>query len=58
MDFIIRINCENGAFEDALATETARILREAAKALEAERDLPLALFDSNGNRVGYANFEE
>jgi hypothetical protein len=58
MEFTVRINCENAAFDDALATETARILRGIADSLESGQNLPLALFDSNGNQVGRANFEE
>jgi hypothetical protein len=58
MRFEVKIKCDNAAFEDAPASEVARILRELA-----ERIAPPSVFyghanlcDANGNVVGHARF--
>lgn len=52
MTITITINCDNAAFDEAgIATEAARIIREAAKHVEDGAELA-ALRDVNGNRVG------
>lgn len=56
MTFTITIACDNAAFADnGLAFEVANILREAADKVEGGSD-EFALRDSNGNKVGSAEF--
>jgi len=55
MRFTITFTCDGAAFDDAPATEIARILREVAKRAERGDDAPapgLSILDLNGNRVG------
>lgn len=49
--FTLKIKTDNAAFGDEPANETARILREIAKKLEASRIQGRAI-DLNGNIVG------
>lgn len=49
---LITIDTENDAFEDAPASEVARILRAAADRIEQEGDGDFPLMDINGNTVG------
>jgi len=58
MHFDLTVDVDNAAFEDALASETARILRDVARRLERGEDLPFTLRDANGNSVGTCNFAE
>lgn len=55
MDIIIKINCDNAAFEN-LNEEVARILRKLADGVdygnEISRSTVKRIMDSNGNRVG------
>lgn len=57
MDIVIKINCDNAAFEGYPGREVAHILRQTAETLsyhvdwfECGYDAPLR--DSNGNKVG------
>jgi hypothetical protein len=51
------IETGNAAFEDAPATELARILRKLASRIEEGTiDDYVPLFDYNGNKVGEAQF--
>jgi hypothetical protein len=56
MNIIVKINCDNAAFENAEASESGRILRWLADRLEENEEVTpgdhLNLFDSNGNKVG------
>jgi len=64
MKFRLDIDCDNAAFSDGennAGREVARILALASLQIsseygEAGQSFPL--FDSNGNRVGEARFEE
>lgn len=57
MKFTLTIYCDNAAFGESRADETARILREIAK--QVERDwLDGFARDSNGNAVGEWRFAE
>lgn len=58
MDYTIKINCDNAAFDD-LAEELARILRREADRLTEWGAIPpdATLMDINGNKVGAATFE-
>ena len=58
MQLAIVINMDNAAFEGVACLETARILREYAAKVEADAELDVSLFDSNGNKVGYASTSE
>lgn len=55
--FTVEIDTGNAAFDDTLATEVARLLREAARRVQMEGDgllgQPAWLYDANGNRVGH-----
>lgn len=58
MQVTIKINTDNDAFTDNMNGETARILETIAKKLNRdEYDVHTgehrALFDSNGNAIGY-----
>lgn len=61
MKFQLDLACDNAAFtddgDDSRNDETARILREIAKQLDAGYVKGFA-FDLNGNRVGTYNFIE
>ena len=57
MDYIIRINCDNAAFEGEPNYELARILRSVAHTLENGRT-GMTLFDINGNKVGTARLTQ
>jgi hypothetical protein len=52
MRLAISFDMDNAAFEDAPAAEAARILREIAKAVEADDSPNGNIRDANGNRVG------
>lgn len=54
----ITVKMDNAAFENAAATELARILRHLAEQVEAGELAPINLRDSNGNRVGEFVVEE
>lgn len=47
----ITINCDNAAFDDAPATELARILHELEQEILDGTDSK-PLYDINGNKVG------
>ena len=48
----IHMDCSNAAFDDAPASEVARILRDLATRIEQEGPAYVVLRDANGNRVG------
>lgn len=51
--FTLTIETDNAAFDDAPASEIARILRQLANDMEQDGAPPSRfLFDANGNRVG------
>jgi hypothetical protein len=52
MDYIIRINADNAAFDDAPGFEVARILRRLADKVEGGQQAGF-LYDINGNTVGH-----
>lgn len=52
MEFTVHIDCGNSAFQDAPATEIARILRTIANRVEAG-DLDGRVRDYNGNTCGH-----
>lgn len=52
----IIIETSNAAFDDAPASEIARILREMAARIEDAGILPVPR-DSNGNKCGSVSFE-
>jgi hypothetical protein len=60
MRFEVKIKCDNAAFEDAPASEVARILRELAERIAPPSvlygDSPVTLRDVHGNTVGHARF--
>jgi len=49
---LVTIECGNDAFDDAPASEVARILRRAADRIENDGDTDFRLRDVNGNTVG------
>ena len=51
MEFSAQISMANAAFDDAPASELARILRDIARRIEAGDSSGIA-FDANGNRAG------
>lgn len=51
MKFSMQFDGDNAAFDDAPASEIARILRHAAKAVE-RGDFQGQAVDANGNTVG------
>lgn len=55
MELIIRIKCDNAAFEGDPGLEVARILREYADDVADGVALNRKLRDINGNTVGSAN---
>lgn len=55
--FALHIHTDNAAFEDDAGTEIARILREAATAIE-RGTRQQRLHDLNGNTVGRFRFKE
>jgi hypothetical protein len=64
MKFIVKIDCDNAAFEEYPGEEVARILADVvANVLRSDpgdrtEERPFRLFDINGNVVGTAHFEE
>lgn len=63
LKFVLEIDCGHDAFtcegteSVAFATiEVARIMTEAVPKLERGGQTSLALYDVNGNRVGFAKF--
>lgn len=57
MRFVLKLSCDNSAFETDPTAEVARILRALADRLEgASPDEDYPLRDANGNRVGQADF--
>lgn len=52
------IETENAAFNDAPATELARILRKLADRIEYSPDPYISLRDINGNKVGECQISE
>jgi len=52
--FKLQVNCDNAAFDDAIASELARILRDVARKLEDGIDCEhhRNINDGNGNVVG------
>lgn len=59
MRFTLTINCDNDAFEASPALEVQRILRSAARRVEAQglRAPNTSLFDAYGNKVGQWTYE-
>jgi len=56
--FIVEIKTSNAAFEDDCNFEIARILKKLAQDLEIGMGDSTILRDINGNRVGFAEFDE
>lgn len=58
MQFVLSIDCDNGAFDGAPLSEIARILRETADRLESGylpnnlQPFAFGIYDINGNVVG------
>lgn len=59
MKFTLTIDCDNVAFDASPALEVQRILRSAARRVEAQglRTSNTGLFDGNGNKVGQWTYE-
>jgi hypothetical protein len=57
MQFTLKIDCDNAAFEDSPGHEIATILRVTAKRLENGRTSG-PLIDANGNKVGAFQLED
>jgi hypothetical protein len=58
MNFTLKINCDNAAFEENIPGEVARILKELAQQIEDGDNVPpWNLRDLNGNLVGKANLK-
>lgn len=55
MEFTIKIDCDNAAFDQAPEAEVARILRDVAQRV-VQGQTTVMLFDYNGNQVGEARF--
>jgi hypothetical protein len=49
--FTLEFRTDNAAFDDGVATEVCRILRETARRLE-RGELAGEAWDHNGNRIG------
>jgi len=50
---LLALRIDNDAFQDGgMRAEIARILCDVAQRIDDGDELPLALFDINGNRVG------
>lgn len=62
MKVTIEINCDNAAFEDDPSLEVARILKDVCKKIDGHPNFSdgfsTALFDINGNEVGYLSVKE
>lgn len=56
--FRCEFSTTNAAFEDAPASETARILREIAGKIATGESFDGVIFDANGNRVGSWSMDE
>lgn len=52
----LTVDMGNAAFDDAPATELARILREIAGKIERGEEFAGTIRDSNGNEVGFYDF--
>lgn len=54
IQFRLHVSCDNAAFEEGMATELARILRDVAERLERGEDCGswVNVRDINGNVVG------
>lgn len=50
--FVVQFETDNAAFDEAPATEIARILRHVANRVEERGDGEGAIFDINGNLIG------
>lgn len=63
MKISIEFETENAAFEDDLHGESASLLRDLARKIQAqavpfEAGINIPLRDSNGNRVGFCRIQE
>lgn len=56
MKFTLTFDANNAAFDEQPATETARLLREAANAIEQHGDMCDMVRDINGNSIGWWEF--
>lgn len=56
MTFNVRIDCDNAAFEDN-PNELTDILRKIHHGVTNEGMRAMVLHDSNGNEVGYAEYQ-
>ena len=54
MELVIKIRCDNAAFEGDVSYEVARILRCYVDRIMISGELERPLMDVNGNRVGQA----
>lgn len=55
MEFILKIDCDNAAFDEWFTDEVARLLRETADRLD-NNQTDGKIRDSNGNSVGEFGF--
>lgn len=58
MRFVVKIDCDNAAFEDDPSCEVANILRKVVRAVEKDGSQCGGLRDSNGNTCGSYAYEE
>lgn len=56
--FRCEFSTSNAAFDDAPATEAARILREIARKIERGEAFDGQVRDANGNRIGAWSMDE
>jgi hypothetical protein len=56
MEFTVKINCDNDAFQPLAYHEVSRILRVISDRLEASDEIMGSVNDSNGNSVAYFLF--
>lgn len=53
--FYLEITCNNSAFDPDTRPEIVKLLTEVTTMISAYAQLPVHIFDTNGNRVGSAN---
>lgn len=58
MAFRCEFKTDNAAFDDYPATETACILRDIVRKVEAGEAFDGVIFDRNGNRIGNWSMDE
>lgn len=57
MDFTVKFNCDNAAFDDDLESAIARVLRYVANRVAEHSTLSQLIKDRNGNTIGAFRLE-